>query len=92
MTELFPVPESLSPKLAWLKKHGLMTHFDVDLINLPESLETEDTCYPWICSKRDSDPFAYRAGASIIGVGVTEEEAIIDYCQKNDLKHWGIGL
>lgn len=86
-TELFPIPESLSPKLAWLRANGLMTHYDARLTDCPESPETGAICYPWICSKRENDPFIYDG---LIGVGPNEEDAIWDYCRKNDLPHYSL--
>lgn len=82
--ELFPVEASLSPRLAWLKEHNLTTKHDPELASCPESPETGDTCYPWLCVKEDEHGFALAR----IGVGMTEEDACVDYARKNDLKHW----
>lgn len=81
MNELFPVEVSLSPKLKWLAKHGLITKHDPTLEDCPESPETGETCYPWVCGVLDGRAEPY-------GVGLTEEDAIVDYCRKNDLPHY----
>lgn len=65
MSELFEVPEVLSPKLAWLKKHRLKV-FD----NSPKG---------WMCR---------NAGWTKNASGDTEDEAILDYCERHNLKHW----
>lgn len=81
--ELFPVPVSLSPKRAWLKRHSLRTDFDprFDSQPLQESPETGAEIYPWICSH-------WSGNTELPGVGMTEDEAIIDWCRKNDVQHW----
>jgi hypothetical protein len=83
MTELFDIPESLSPKLKWLKQHGLVTKYDAELECCPESPETGETCYPWLCGFLDgrSEPY---------GVGKTEEDAIGDFCHKTDTPHYSL--
>lgn len=68
MSELFEVPEVLSPKLAWLKKHRLKV-FD----NSPKG---------WMCR---------NAGWTKNASGDTEDEAILDYCERHNLKHWTLG-
>lgn len=82
------IPESLSPKLAWLKKHGLTTHFlpPEESLELRECPETGETIYPWRCGISHPE-FGF---AVPYGVGETEADAIIDYCRKNDLPHYSI--
>ena len=62
--ELFQLPPSLSPKLAWLRKHNLT-------VIHPESAKFE-------CVLDDEN----------FGKGATEEEAIIDFCVKTQMKHY----
>ena len=85
--ELFPIPESLSPKLAWLKKHGLVTHYFEVLQEGAESPETGEELYPWTCMDRRPNP-NHSIKEGIVGVGETEEEACMDYARKNDILHW----
>lgn len=86
MSELFDIPESLSPKLKWLKEHGLETAYFPENSDLPESPETGETCYPWICySELDSERYNPDFKP---GVGETEEDAIWNYCRKNALPHY----
>ena len=81
--ELFKIPESLSPKLIWLCKHGLSISYDprFDTQPLQESPETGADIYPWVC-------YSLSLPELLRGYGITEDQAIIDYCLKNDLKHW----
>lgn len=81
--DLFPIPESLSPKLAWLRANGLRAEFDPRFDGTEESPETGETVYPWLCGKLDGEPERY-------GVGMTDEDAIWDYCRKNDLTHYSL--
>jgi len=82
--ELFSVGESMSPKLKWLRKHGLVTHFS------QETLGDPDSC-AWTCAMAKMHPgFSIREG--IIGVGNTEEEACIDYAIKNDIPHYTLNI
>lgn len=75
MDELIPIPESLSPRLAWLKAHGLRTQID----DLPRCYKGPATTQPWVCHN----------GTKIdCGFGDTEADAIFDYCQKFGVKHW----
>ena len=78
------VEPAISPRLAWLHKHGLTTRHDPELESCPESPETGNTCYPWACVKEDKYGFAIYP----IGVGMTEEDACIDYCRENNVPHW----
>ncbi len=66
MSDLFEVPEVLSPKLAWLKKHRLAT-------------EQRDSL--WAC---------HNGGRTQEKFGLTEDEAILYYCEWFNLKHWTI--
>ena len=80
--ELFTVPESLSPRLAWLHRHALVVCFDQGWAN-------EGKPEPWSCYKidfpanRNWEGFLHHAG-----FGDTEEAACAEYARKNDVKHW----
>lgn len=67
MTDLFEVPENLSPKLAWLKKHRLKT--------------ADHGKDGWVCR---------NGGWTKVATGDTEDEAIVDYCERHNLKHWSL--
>lgn len=85
MNELFEIPESLSPKLKWLKKHSLRTHHDPEMEDCPESPETGKTIFPWVCVLAGK---TYHANSTNYGEGRTEDEAIADYCQKTGTPHY----
>jgi hypothetical protein len=76
VTYLFPIPESPSPRLAWLAKHGLITRKNT----LPHAF-IAPADRPWICCNP-----AYTQK----GFGFTEEEAILDYCELFGLTHWTV--
>jgi len=80
--DLFPGTHSLSPKLEWLKKHKLKTWFTANLG------EGEDGA-PWACCKEE-DADKGDIHPDNCGVGATEEEAIISYCQIARLPHFSL--
>lgn len=75
---LFDVPECLSPKLAWLKKHGLETAFDAGWQDKSEAW----SCYPK-GMKGELTPHN-------CGLGETEEEAILSFCENIGVKHYSL--
>ena len=87
--ELFTVPESLSPKLEWLRKHCLETAFDAGwTADMQESPETGETLHPYSCYRSD---LKGEVNFHTAGLGATEEEAILDFCAKHpEVKHWTI--
>ena len=74
MNELFPIEESLSPKLAWLRAHGL------------EVWKTESEDEPWTCAKF-SNGLPDMDGAVFAD---TEEEVILSWCARTGLVHYSI--
>lgn len=89
MTELFDIPESLSPKLVWLKKQGLVTSYHAEYADGGESPETGEDIYPWTCSQQHP-PAHGTISQGIIGVGRNETDAILDYCKRTGLVHYSI--
>lgn len=90
MSELFPVSEVAqdSPRLAWLKQHGLETAFDAGwTVDMQESPETGETVHPWACYRLNCE----QSSAEFLresGFGASEAEAILDYCANNKIRHW----
>lgn len=76
------LPESLSPKLAWLRKHGITTK-ERPALEFSLSMSDHPKYYPWVCGALDGMVEPY-------GVGETEDDAIWDYCHKNDLTHYSL--
>jgi hypothetical protein len=79
---LFPVVETLSPKLAWLKRHGLVCYYS-DFNG--ESPETGEDIRPWTCARADA-PQEVLFGKA--GIGDTEDEACANYAAKHGLRLW----
>ncbi len=89
MNDLFPVEESLSPRLAWMKELGILTHYNPD-------------CEPpWIALKpifpehKGMTIGAIMADACLIydesgwiGEGDGEADAMADLALKLGLKLW----
>ena len=67
---LFEIPETPSPRLQWMRKHGVKT----------EKTEFVDFHQPEHAWKAES--------AGMVGVGPTEDDAIVDLAKKNNLKLW----
>lgn len=70
MNELFQIPETKSPRLLWIEKHGVWTS-RVKHIDAPNQSE------------------AWKAeAAGHVGVGPTEDDAIVDLAKRMKLKLW----
>lgn len=74
MTELFDIGESLSPRLKWMREHEVRT------FSLDEGYYEEFNLDPWECTSNKGN---FRKGK-----GETEDEAIIDFARKNNLRLW----
>jgi len=80
--DFFSDVESLSPKLLWLKKHGLETAFD-------QGWASEGSIDPWSCYKPDNaTPRDWHVFLGDSGFGDTEDAAICAYCAKHGLTHY----
>jgi len=84
--ELFPpsAVASLSPRLRWLRKHDVHTHYtpDFDQVTLAECPETGRDCYPWIAWLPDKE----KPGE--FGCGYTYEDALVDLAKRHGLALW----
>lgn len=77
MNQLFDIPESKSPKLLWMEKHGVKTH---------QSDLSEDPWIAWLASNESVD--GLPRNMEKCGYGNTKDEAITDLAIKNNLKFW----
>lgn len=79
MNELFSKEEVSkdSPRLAWLKKHQIVTYFC-------EHLDPEEC--PWCAwiGEKDNPP----EDPELCGYGLTEGDAIVALCKANGIKLW----
>lgn len=83
---LFPLPDSPSPKLQWIRKHGLVTEYYPETVGLDED-EFGNDVFPWVCRVIKTDSiYSPRE----IGGGQTEEEAIIDFCTNSGTPHYSL--
>ena len=73
---LFPPPESLSTKLAWLKKHDI----EIREEPLPRN--------PMYGPKNAKPIVCCDAQRRICGFGESEEEAILDWCAMTEITHY----
>lgn len=76
--ELFPISavSKESPKLVWIRRHGIKTNFD-------DSLELEE--HPWSAWQGNLD---YAIEADNFGTGETEEDAIVNWARRNEVRLW----
>lgn len=82
---LFDVPETLSPRLAWMQKHQIRTHHQ------PEMVDDLDPWTAWL-PRHDWDEntptcFALEHEGQV-GYGQTEDAAIINLCVKENIRLW----
>ena len=75
MTDLLSIPASISPRLAWLSRHNLITRH----ATLPHGLIGADNTKPWLCANR---------AMTTVGFGDDEREATLDYARKAGVAHW----
>lgn len=94
-TPLFPdIPEVLSPRLAWMRQHGIITmsfeeherfgEWDRWIAGVAPGVSGKGAIGQWFCDETG------RNGETTIGVGETEDAAIIDLCEKHELVHWSL--
>lgn len=76
MTTLLDAP-SLSPRLLWLSRHGLIVRKD----ELPHAFVPCDNTKPWLCA---------NSAMTTVGFGDDEREATLDYAQKAGIRHWPV--
>ncbi len=86
--ELFPAEAvtMLSPRLAWMKRHGLETE------HLPnggtECPETGSEIPHWICRVVKLNPNFSHYKQREIGMGDTEDDACADYAKNAGVRLW----
>ena len=90
-TSLFAddMPESLSPKVAWLRANNLTTCLDRGwtlTIQKKEHPEEGNELHPWSCYSLAFNP----ENPTEPGFGATEDDAIISFCGKHGLKHYSL--
>jgi len=80
--ELFDTPESLSPRLAWMRKHKLETMRN-------PSPKAEDGESPWVCRViKTAESKSGLWWPNEIAGGDTEEQACEQFAMNRGLKHW----
>lgn len=75
---LFPVPESLSPRRAWMKRHGVTVYFSADF-------EEQGPWFAW--SKEDENTDGYPKSGHC-SEGETADEAAANLALRKGLKLW----
>lgn len=76
MSDMFPDIPSVSPQAAWMDEHQVETH----KFRLPEKYPG----MPWVCRHRPVRGMTYN----LVGLGHTEQQATIDYAEKQGIRHW----
>ena len=76
MSELFDIPESLSPRLRWLIKHKIHTFKSGNA----EDFDGEPWS-AWQAENKNDLPSDYETGA-------TEDDAIAKWARQNGVKLW----
>lgn len=84
MRELFEIPESLSPRAAWIKKHK------IEFLHCPEhDGRNEDEfgheLYPWNCWSPSFDEPPYPR---FVGQGMTQDDAIAEWAKFHRVRLW----
>jgi hypothetical protein len=89
MSELFPeeVGSMDSPRLAWMKRHGLETEFYPEAVGMTED-EFGNDVFPWVCRLAKPRLTSGTYCPKEIGGGETEHDAIADFAKNAGLKLW----
>jgi hypothetical protein len=88
MTDLFPIPETPSPRLAWMKKHSLSSrHYSKVEIGFEDEFSGE-RIYPWIVYSVPFQAGGQFCGDSVAAGGDTEDEALTNWAKANGVKLW----
>ena len=83
MSELFDIPESISPRLAWIKKHQIETEEFSD-----SAVKSGMVVNKWVCRTIQSTfPGSIWAPKDIAG-GETEDAAIVAWAKAHGAKLW----
>jgi hypothetical protein len=91
---LFEIPESKSPRLLWLEKHGFLTHeFQPGEHFMGVPWTGAVAALPTATGERfhtalEAVGRSVCVGESSIGTGETVEDAIIDLCRKESIPLW----
>ena len=91
MSELFSIPQTLSPRLKWLKKHAVHTHFDEGVTPGEECEVSGERLYPWCAltgEVQTNIADAIFAEEGRVGYGDTEDDAIYDLATKRGWRLW----
>ena len=81
---LFDVPEQLSPRLAWMKRHHVKTQF-FKQNKIGDKDEFGNDNWPWYAFDETSEENLF--GRELCG-GATEDDAIAEFARRNKLKMW----
>jgi hypothetical protein len=82
VSDLFHIEESLSPRLKWMQEHKVCTEFEETAVTRPKDYPWEAYSHVDDLDDDEDDPTPYY------GWGATEEEAIVDFARKNNLRLW----
>ena len=81
--DLFPVPEVLSPRLLWMKKHSVRVHHAPNI---------GEGGYPWCVWLWDNDGPEGKEGIperpDLCGYGKTEDDALVHLALIHHLRLW----
>ena len=94
-TPLFPdLPEVLSPRLAWVRKHGVVTLYFDEMHRFGDDDKWMAGLAPGVVGKDNIAQFLCeecgRNGDMTTGHGATEEEAMEDLAMKHEIPHWSL--
>lgn len=87
---LFDVPETLSPRLAWLKKHEIKTLHRDDLSDEAGRWEAYVGEYQFAIDETfaDRESGFYPDESPFLAWGETEDDAILELAKNNGWKLW----
>jgi hypothetical protein len=81
MSELFDIAESLSPRLAWVKKYGIQSQHNPDGI-------FEDPWCVWFPENEDIETPGIPKREDLCGFGKTQDEAFCELAKIYNIRLW----
>jgi hypothetical protein len=83
MSDLFPIPETLSPRLAWMRENRVRTHFNQSFADAKDK-----EAQPWCAWLPSNDDNTIPKDPDLCGYGATEIDALLDLVAVTRVKGW----
>jgi hypothetical protein len=87
MSDLFPIPETLSPRLAWMRENRVRTHYQIKFEGMNDG-QPDPNMLPWCAWLPSNDDNTIPKDPDLCGYGATEIDALMDLVAVTGVKGW----